>query len=443
MLQDKGIEFLRRIFFEFDKYKLKYVVLRNYESLPYSLESKDLDLCLRSSDLKRAIHIISKAAEALGFRRLVIRKWEGIYSLCIINNSNSLMVDLLLGFHNRGRIIISAEELFESGKFQNGIRVPDPVYEAIMLLLRWILTGGNIKEKYWEKIRAVCKSRTQEFKLRLKRLVGKKLSEMIFNGVAENNRELIKRNRLKISGRLYVRALINSPFNFFSRFCMHFICEFVKMLKGGYTIAVLGPDGVGKTTFVKYLVEVLKSKLAYSDEYVREFHFRPNLLPNISRLFENRRKEEFQDAELPYTKPPAGFVSSLLRIAYYTTDFILGYYKKVVPHFRTHKFVIFDRYSYEILCDPERSRIKLPLWIRKVFFAFIPKPRWTFVLLADPEIVLSRKSELTKERISLLIDRYKTLVNGKGVYYLNAGRLPEDLAKEAFELILHDISVPL
>ena len=69
-----------------------------------------------------------------------------------------------------------------------------------------------------------------------------------------------------------------------------------------------------------------------------------------------------QDKE--FTKPHRGkktnTVSSLIRIIYYTVDYILGGFVNIRKDVQFDKFTVFDRYAYDFLVDPKRSKINLP-----------------------------------------------------------------------------------
>ena len=139
----------------------------------------------------------------------------------------------------------------------------------------------------------------------------------------------------------------------------------------------------------------------------------------------------------PHRGKQAGFCSSLFRISYYTFDYILGYRKCVRRDVHYDRYSIFDRYSYDLVVDPARTKIKLPLSIRKIFVAVTPKPKVVFVLSADVETVYARKKELPMEEIKRQNEEYKRLANTSDRFYLiNANTSVEELADKALEILL-------
>ena len=176
--------------------------------------------------------------------------------------------------------------------------------------------------------------------------------------------------------------------------------------------SVMAPDGAGKTTFLESLID--KIDFFYvndkSDNRCNIYHFRPNLLPNLGALGEKAGvKEQDKDFTNPHRAKPANTFSSLVRISYYWLDYVLGYNYFVRKDVQYDRFSVFDRYSYDLIVDPGRTRLNLPLWVRKLFVRFMPHPKVVFYLDADPEVIYKRKQELTLEEIKRQTAEYKKI----------------------------------
>jgi len=156
-------------------------------------------------------------------------------------------------------------------------------------------------------------------------------------------------------------------------------------------IAFLGTDGSGKSSIINAISPVLETG-PYA--HVRYGHLRPTFLPSLAAVF-GRTKPEGPVTE-PHADRPSGFFGSLFRIMYYTLDYIFGYWIKIYPVMvREDCLWIFDRYFYDYLFDPERSRIALPKWIIRFFVRFIPRPDLIICLGTDARKIHARKPELT------------------------------------------------
>ncbi|MGB4463882.1 MAG: hypothetical protein WBI96_04350 [Candidatus Hydrothermia bacterium] len=442
---NKFAPFIERIFSTFERLNIPYVILRNYEGLPYELRSNDIDICVPLKEVRRAIKEILRLAKLNEFDYYFFTSCKSTYFIKLISLSKGcLKIDIVVGYENRGRVIFTASELINTKVRYGTLYVLDPVYEVSVVTVQAILTGGVLKRKYWDKLYEVFLNNESELGKVLKKAVGGWASNYILGILREGNEEKLYKSRRILQASTFLYAFRKSPFIFLHNYFLHYLKEFSKYfeINRRYTVAILGPDGSGKTTFVEVLKKKIEDKLKINQVSIKIFHFRPNVFPNLANIFRIQTKNQ-NGLEIPYQKPPAGFISSLMRIAYYSLDYIIGYCIKVVPHFKNYPFIIFDRYAHEFLCDPCRSRINLPLFVRKAFFAIIPKPRWTFVLKADADTILQRKKELSKEKVEELNENYAMLSRYKNVYFLDALDTPADIAERAFQIIIDDIGVRL
>ena len=164
----------------------------------------------------------------------------------------------------------------------------------------------------------------------------------------------------------------------------------------GVMVAVIGPDGSGKGTLIEKVRHFITGPLHFP---TRVYHLRPGLLPSLGSLLLGR-KDDGAPVTNPHAKEPSGLTFSLLRLAYYTLDYVLGYWLLVRPYLgRKCIAVIFDRYFYDCLIDPVRFRISLPQWVVRAFAILVPRPDLTILLSADPEVIYSRKPELPLSEI--------------------------------------------
>jgi thymidylate kinase len=167
--------------------------------------------------------------------------------------------------------------------------------------------------------------------------------------------------------------------------------------KPSYSIAFLGIDGSGKTTIINRVTPLLKE--VYSDRVYYE-HLRPNCIPTLARLLGKKRALDETDTN-PHVKKQSGPLGSIFRFGYYFLDYTLGYYLKIFPKKAFHSCVwIFDRYYYEYLIDPLRTRISLPKWVFKAGMLLIPEPDLIICLGTIPKIIHSRKPEMNVEEIT-------------------------------------------
>lgn len=151
----------------------------------------------------------------------------------------------------------------------------------------------------------------------------------------------------------------------------------------GLWIALLGPDGVGKSA----VIEQLQGQVLPGSEDVTLFHFRPGF---------RKRAVARPPVTCPHAQRPRSLLVSYGKLIYWLVDCWYGYLAVVLPRKRRDGFVLFDRYYPDILVDPLRYRLParsrgFAQWITRL----APQPDLYLLLDAPAEVVQHRKSELT------------------------------------------------
>jgi len=153
----------------------------------------------------------------------------------------------------------------------------------------------------------------------------------------------------------------------------------------GLWIAVLGPDGAGKSAAIQRLTQ----ELAPSFRDVERFHFRPRF---------RRGWQDSPPVTNPQGKPPRGFLLSILKLLYWLADYWYGYVAVIRPALLTSSLVLFDRYYPDVLVDPVRYRLPAStLWFAKFIARLVPPPDLYILLDVPAEVVQQRKPEVTCE----------------------------------------------
>ncbi len=197
-------------------------------------------------------------------------------------------------------------------------------------------------------------------------------------------------------------------------------------------MTVMGTDGSGKSTIIDAICPVLEQSLHTKPLYE---HLRPNLLPSLARVFGRPVSEG--PVTNPHGSKPSGLCGSLLRLCYYTTDYILGYWLKVFPVMvKSPCLYIFDRYFYDYYIDPRRGRIALPHWIPKALGLLIPKPDIILCLGAEPQIVHERKPELPLAEIERQTQALRKFCEGNArAVWIDTGCSAEKSVDQALEAV--------
>ncbi len=71
--------------------------------------------------------------------------------------------------------------------------------------------------------------------------------------------------------------------------------------------------------------------------------------------------------------------------------------------------VLFDRYHADLLVDPRRYRYGGPMALARLASRLMPQPDVVVFLDAEPEVLLARKQEVSREALATAREKYLVL----------------------------------
>jgi len=201
----------------------------------------------------------------------------------------------------------------------------------------------------------------------------------------------------------------------------------------GVFVCIVSPDGGGKSTVSKAVL----SKLLGAFRKVVYFHWRPGLLPKLRLLVcksESDPQFSICNSDIPYRQAR---VISLLRWLYYSLDYIIGYYFKLLPLKIRTTAIIFDRYYYDIIIDPARYGFNLPMRLMKLILPLIPKPDLTIYLDNTPECLHERKCELPVAELNRQLEAWRKFIPKlENSRVVTTDKLPGEVVNEVTNMII-------
>lgn len=165
----------------------------------------------------------------------------------------------------------------------------------------------------------------------------------------------------------------------------------------GRFIVVGGPDGVGKTTLAGSLAASFAGPTAY-------FHFRPLVW---SPLLESPPLGNPPNPDKGRARGPAPI--GWLRLARNFVRLWTGYLVRVRPAVRRGALVIGDRWAFGYLAQPRALKYYGPDWMARLAIRLLPQPDLLVNLVAPPEVIRSRKAELSLEEIRAELRRWEEI----------------------------------
>ena len=458
--------------------RAEYAVLRNYEGLPERNESRDIDIIITRRGFRSIKRELVDTLCQEGWRIVTYLNSDRLITfVCAKNVGNETEIvqwDFFLNTSVWGVELMSAEEFVEHRVWNGFLWHVDIVGEFLDKYLYNRAVGEAYPAKYEAIRRRIFGPLTEDLSLTEPKVFEPKAikctddtedavalpalkSELSVKSVGDKTSRRVESKLSQVFGcgdlvvcdglsgkRLFGRAvwwnLKRRPFGLIAGVCA-FLWSFVRnyiCTNTGFAIGFTGPDGVGKTTVIEMLIGRLGGVFRTAHSYM---HFRPMLFGNLGEVAHSAglKREVDRNYNDPHRGKKVGVLSSLVRLAYYSVDYIVGYWLKVKSQIRITRLVVFDRYYTDVICDSRRSRIFLNYrflyWFGRVF---IPQLDYNILLTAEVDTILARKQELTREGIEVINERIDYLAGKKGyVKFLNDGG-PEETVTEILEWVFEE-----
>ena len=195
-------------------------------------------------------------------------------------------------------------------------------------------------------------------------------------------------------------------------------------------LAFEGADGVGKSTVMRLLVPEIVRRSGYRGYLF--FHWKP-VKGDLS--FDAIPGDNPHD---PRGKSPRNPLASLVFLAHHWIDFLVGYWRFVRPALRAGRLVVADRYTYDVLLDPTRFRLRLSRGVLRLFVRTLPRPDRAILLHAPPSVIHARKPELSEPEISAYQAALLSCSLIRNPISVDASRTPQEIVGDLLQRLLAD-----
>lgn len=424
-------DFLKRIF-DFLNKEVEYAVLRNFEGLPFHNDSRDIDIAIEKADFKKIRTRLIGLIEESGWYIVTYLNSDRLVTwVCgIVHEDNRVdLVQLDFFYHTSvfGIVLIENKEILRNRQFNGMVYHADKSFEFLDKYMYDRAVGADYPDKYMQTRLAVENSP----------LVGSKVRDVFGTDsltVCDNTgKTALLRAAMKWNFKRFGLGMIGQYLRFEYYHIKNYICS-----NTGFSIGFTGPDGSGKTTVIDLLIERLGDVFRKAHKY---YHFRPALFGNLGEVAHSAglKKEVDRNYSDPHRGGKTGLLSSLVRLLYYSADYVMGYWVKVKSVTRITRVVIFDRYYTDIICDSRRSRIYLnPKFLYGWAKLFIPSLDYNILLTASTDTILRRKRELDEAGIKAINDRIDYLESKKGYKKVLNESTPDEAVKQILSYIFEN-----
>ncbi len=385
--QQKGIDFL---------------ILRNYEELP-RFTSNDIDVLVRPAQRDLAEQMMVEAARAAGFRRHNRAEFATLANYFYHPGSGTQAhFDLFTNLKWRSFDFLPGEEFLEQRGSRGLFSIPHPAHEAATNLLATMIYNGRIKESYKATITQGFRDHGTEAKRILAIIYGNRLADLMVEAGASEQWNTLQRATGKLRRALILRQLLHRPF---SVLCSA-IAEGRRLTRRwwrppGLAVVLCGPDGSGKSSAGRALVEELS--VTFAPLKGRQFHWKPP-------VFSGNRMAQRAPTTDPHAAPARGMMGSLIYFTFHWLEFFLSAAFRIRPVTFKNGLVIIDRWYYDFFVDQRRYRLRVGLPLVRLGYFFLKKPDLVLLLDAPAEILHQRKPEVALAETRRQREEYLALV---------------------------------
>lgn len=402
-------EFIKYIFSELNSNEITYAVARNYDHLHEGDPGRDLDILIYENDIAAVVSIICKSG--LKINGVVKREYVTSIFCYGLNDSSryGIGIDLVHKLNYRAMPYLDVSDVLDRRLLIKSdlvnVYVTNHLDEALIILMEGVVVGGVVNQKYWDKLTPLC-SKKELVHDYLGRYISKDVIDRLLLSLENTCEKEVLGVRQALHHSMLVSSMSSRPFQTLQRMLMHLYRELsiIFLQHNKKTICYLGPDGAGKST----VIDCVKEHLNGSFGHILVRHLKPVLLAK-------KRIHTRGIVTDPHAYPERGWFLSNLKIIVWFFELWID---RLVRLSRTQTLEIFDRCLYDVAVDARRYRFAGSTRLLNILIKYSPHIDGVIIIVASPEIIQSRKSEVTFQETSRQVCEYGNTASTNGFCFV-------------------------
>lgn len=341
----------------------------------------------------------------------------------------SIRPDICGDYVQTGRTVLSAGELLAGCRVDvaAGHRVPAPAIEFIYYLTKKV-AKGQIDDRHSAHLSAAWRESPEGARAGLARFWPEEDAALLARA-AENEdwrdvREALPRLYSALRRRLFWApgARRREVDRLWDRL----------MRPAGFTVALLGADGCGKSSVIDRMIPALSPAFRQT----RRLHLRPRFgLPAATRG---------APVDDPHALPRRNAVVSVGKLLYFALDYAAGTLFRLWPLRARWTLIVYDRYFHDVLVDPLRYRYGGSLWLAERIARLVPQPDLWILLDAPPDVLQARKQEVSADETARQRRAYLALAASHDTArVIDSSRPLETVSADAVRMVVETLAARL
>jgi hypothetical protein len=144
-------EFIDDFFSSMNMAKVEFLVLRNYEKLPYEI-GNDIDILVRKQDLTKCDLIIKNCLRLQGLGGPLISRRYGIVTYYVNDGVGYYPIDIMYELCKQWVSYVFFDDLIKKKIRNKNFWVPNYSHQFFITMSKEVLTYGRVRYKYFEEI---------------------------------------------------------------------------------------------------------------------------------------------------------------------------------------------------------------------------------------------------------------------------------------------------
>jgi len=194
----------------------KIVVVRNYEGLPYSNPSRDIDILICDAKVLMWVKELSFVSQELGMDFQVAEQHiDHIHMEISPVDGRDLVLDLIPAFVWYGVEWLNVDNVFSDAQlYSSMIWIPCEAHECVITFCHSFLYGGHVKKKYFTHLAFLANKQPGKTSECLDHIFGKRIGKIIMQSMLSQQWDFIIRFNKLIRIYVLLREFTGHPLVF-------------------------------------------------------------------------------------------------------------------------------------------------------------------------------------------------------------------------------------